>query len=178
MRCCLIIATLGRDVPLARLFASLAQQRHGDFRVVLVDQNNDGRLDAIIAEFTGRLAIEHLRVAPCGVSAARNAGLARLGDAELVAFPDDDCFFDPLTLAQAVAILQKRPEVGVVMGSLQLPEASQPSAEAAIDARTSRPLTRQRLLRASNTFTMFFRRGVVDGIGAFDESFGPGTASP
>ena len=102
MRCCLIVATIGRVELLERLFISLSDQQHSSFRVVVVDQNGDGRLDDLVARYGNACHIEHLKVPAVGVSAARNVGLTRLADAELVAFPDDDCFYDPLTLANAV----------------------------------------------------------------------------
>jgi GT2 family glycosyltransferase len=177
MRCCLIVATIGRVELLERLFISLSDQQHSSFRVVVVDQNGDGRLDDLVARYGNACHIEHLKVPAVGVSAARNVGLTRLADAELVAFPDDDCFYDPLTLANAVAVFTAHPEVGAVMGSLHLPEENNRAVGVA-DGRTGAVVTRNGLLRFSNTFTLFFRRSVVQGVGDFDVSFGPGTGSP
>src|SRR5919197_5997586 len=65
----LVVATLGRSDELARLLDSLERQTHQRFRLVVVDQNADDRVDAVLA---GRDALEVLRLrsAP-GLSRAR-----------------------------------------------------------------------------------------------------------
>jgi glycosyltransferase involved in cell wall biosynthesis len=62
--------------------------------VIIVDQNPDRRLDAIIGRVRDRLEINHIRLEPTGVSAARNAGF-RAAQGRLVSFPDDDCWYPP-----------------------------------------------------------------------------------
>jgi GT2 family glycosyltransferase len=178
--CCLIVATIARVEPLDRLLTSLARQRHKGLRVVLVDQNGDDRLDALVTKHASAVAIDHLKIPAVGVSAARNAGLARMRDDEIVAFPDDDCFYDALTLANVAAVFTARPEVGVVMGSLHLPQAAetQSAGHVTVDGQASAPVGRHGLLRSSRTFTLFFRRTIVDRVGGFDVTFGPGTGSP
>src|SRR5882724_3254503 len=71
----LIVCTLGRQDQLRRLFASLAVQSFRDFEVIVVDQNEGGFLDEIIAAYRPRLEIIHVAAAP-GLSGARNVGLA------------------------------------------------------------------------------------------------------
>ncbi len=185
MRCCLIVATIGRTGQVEALLKSLADQRHRVLRVVLVDQNEDERLVEVVRRATGSLAIEHVRISPHGVSAARNAGLVRLGDAELVAFPDDDCVYDPDTLATVIAAMNAFPQAQAVMAALHLPK-NVPKA-APKGARSNAPKAegsglsypnRFGLLHGSNTFTLFFRRSRVDAVGGFDETLGPGAGTP
>ena len=95
----LVVATVDRTEELERLFESLERQAHPAFRVLLVDQNEDGRLDEIIGRHSS-LDVKRLR-APRGLSRARNAALQHVR-AELVAFPDDDCAY-PDDLLQRVA---------------------------------------------------------------------------
>ena len=47
-RLSLIVATLGREAELSRCLGSLAAQTSRDFEVVVVDQNADDRLAALL----------------------------------------------------------------------------------------------------------------------------------
>ena len=94
----LIIATLSRTTELRRLLESFTQQDFSDYEVILVDQNDDDRLQALVDEFASRLPIERI-FSPKGVSIARNYGI-RKATGELIAFPDDDCWYSPGLLAK------------------------------------------------------------------------------
>ena len=69
----LIVATVDRVELVGELLASLVTQTLQDFEVVVVDQNRDDRLVALLAHYDTRLAITHIR-APRGLSRSRNAG--------------------------------------------------------------------------------------------------------
>jgi len=156
----LVVATVDRVETLDRLLASLAGQTHPDFRVLLVDQNEDDRLANLIAAH-GELRIERLESGP-GLSRARNVALPKL-TADVVAFPDDDCVYAPDLLERVAARLT--PELDGVTGR-------EPSwtTEAAV-------LTRDNLWKRAISFTIFLRRDVVERVGTFDESLGLPTAS-
>jgi glycosyltransferase involved in cell wall biosynthesis len=89
----LIIATLSRTTELTQLLESFTRQDFSDYEVILVDQNDDGRLQAVVDAFAGRVPIERV-FSPKGVSTARNFGL-RKATGEIIAFPDDDCWYSP-----------------------------------------------------------------------------------
>ncbi len=88
----LVIATLGRTEELAKLLASIASQGRSDVEVLVVDQNADDRVAPLLRGVPERVSVRHLRVAERNVSAARNAGLDQ-ARGEIVAFPDDDCWY-------------------------------------------------------------------------------------
>ena len=92
IRFSLVIATCGRTTELTRLLSSVLCQRRDDIEVILVDQNADNRLTPVIEEFQARLMMRHLRTEKRNVSAARNLGLG-VAQGEIVAFPDDDCWY-------------------------------------------------------------------------------------
>ena len=100
MRVSLVVATINRIKPLRRLLKSLETQRHRDFTVFLADQNSSGYLDEVLSEFA-HLPIAVTRMLPRGVSAARNSVLTQ-ADGDIIAFPDDDCLYQPDTLSQVV----------------------------------------------------------------------------
>ena len=86
----LVVATVDRVAELERLLASVQAQTHRAVRVLLVDQNEDDRLEPVLQE---QRSFNLVRLhAQRGLSRARNAALEDIS-ADLVAFPDDDCVF-------------------------------------------------------------------------------------
>ena len=150
----LVVATLGRVDELEALLDSLEQQTHRDFRVLVVDQNDDNRVEDVIRPC--ELDIVHLR-APAGLSRARNEALAHLR-ADVVAFPDDDCIY-PDDLLERVAS-RLTPDLDGLTGR----EPWWPAGPAR--------LTRENLWNRAISFTIFLRRSVVERVGPFDETLG------
>src|SRR5436190_7262567 len=146
----LVVATVGRTAELERFLASLEAQTHRDFRVLVVDQNMDDRVAPLL---DGRAV--HLR-SPVGLSHARNVALPHV-EADVVAFPDDDCVYPDDLLERVAARLA---DLDGVTGR-------EPwwTADAA-------PLTRENLWNRAISFTIFLRRQVVERVGAFDERLG------
>lgn len=175
MRISLAIATLGRTEELARLLDSLYVQTHTDFEVLIADQNPAGFLDAALAPYAGRLTIQRIAVAPRGVSAARNALLAHC-TGQLVAFPDDDCWYVPDTLQRAADFFVHHPAVGSIIGVWSHDASAPELARAA--AFPPAPLRTADLFVRGETYVQFYRRAVVDAVGGFDPQLGPGTGLP
>lgn len=92
MRFSLIVATLGRTTELADLLASIVDQDRGDVELIIADQNDDDRVLPLLERLPGHLPVRHLHLNEKNVSAARNAGLA-ISSGEIIAFPDDDCWY-------------------------------------------------------------------------------------
>jgi len=92
IRFSLVVATLGRTDELAMFLASVRRQLRTDIEVIVVDQNQDQRLTPLVEEMQRSIPVQHLRVSTPNVSAARNLGLDA-ANGEIVAFPDDDCWY-------------------------------------------------------------------------------------
>jgi GT2 family glycosyltransferase len=163
----LVVATVGRTDELSRLLGSLATQSLPPARVLIVDQNPDERLGDV-PDAHSALTVERLRSEP-GLSRARNAALPRL-EADLVAFPDDDCTYPPDLLARAVARFDDDPSLGILCGKLE---------DAGGRSIGRWPSTRRRIgpddvWHAATSATIFARRDVVRRIGPFDQALGLG----
>jgi len=122
--------------------------------VLVVDQNDDDRVESVLGHHAS-LRVERLR-APHGLSRARNEALPHL-QADVVAFPDDDCIYPDDLLERVAARL----------AGLDGVTGREPwwTAEAAT-------LTRDNLWNRAISFTIFLRRELVERVGAFDERLG------
>jgi len=169
----LVMGTLGRTVALRRFLESLARQTCGHARLIVVDQNADQRLLPVFSEFTSDIPIVHLR-SGVGLSRARNVGLRHV-TADVVAFPDDDCWYPPELLERVTRFLLDHPELGGVHGRA-VDEHERPSGGREI----LRPgeLTRYNVWARVGSAMLFVRKHVVDAAGPFDEMLGIGSPGP
>lgn len=166
----LVVATVGRVAELGRFLDSVEEQRYPRLRVIVVDQNEDARLDPVLGE--RGLHVLHLR-SERGLSQARNRALPHLR-AELVAFPDDDCVYPAGLLARIAERLGPDTGVDGLTGRAEDPEGrSSPSwkPDPAV-------LTEVNLWNRAISFTIFLRREVVERVGPFDERLGLGSPEP
>ncbi len=112
LRFSLIVATIGRTNELKRLLESLTQQEFSDYELILVDQNYDDRLRDVMDEFVDRVPL--LRISSSkGVSRARNNGL-RKASGEIIAFPDDDCWYSPGLLRKIDQWFRDEPQYSIL----------------------------------------------------------------
>lgn len=171
----LVIATVADDGCLDDCLKSLvALDDPPDFEVVIVDQNGDDRLDAVIAAYAGKLEIICLRVGFRGASRARNAG-AEIARGRWIGFPDDDCRLCPDTLAQLAAIVADQPELRIVTGRT-VDDAGQPNVLRW--SRVAQHFEQESMFGCVTEATLFVERDAYRAAGGFDERFGPGTRFP
>jgi GT2 family glycosyltransferase len=169
----LIVCTVDRFDQLERLFGSLSKQRHRDFEVVLVDQNEDDRLVPVVERFSPSFVIRHMRSAR-GISRARNNGMA-IAEGTYVCFPDDDCWYEPDTLEAADRLFSANATLSILTGRT-LDGVGQPSVSSTGNEKLS--ITRRNYLKCGNSNSIFVRRSALAAIGGFDEDLGVGASSP
>jgi glycosyltransferase involved in cell wall biosynthesis len=156
----LVVATINRVEELGRLLDSLERQTHRDFRVLVVDQNGDDRVDSTLSPHR-TLELERLD-APSGLSRARNRALPHVR-ADVVGFPDDDCTFPDNLLERVAARLAADPDLDGVTGR---------ATDSVSWKHDAAMLTRENLWNRAISFTIFLRRALVERVGAFDEALG------
>ena len=165
----LVVATVDRVAELERLLASVQAQTHRAVRVLLVDQNEDDRLEPVLQE---QRSFNLVRLhAQRGLSRARNAALEDIS-ADLVAFPDDDCVFAS-DLLERVALRFAGDRALDGLTGRAVDETGRSSQSWAQDPA---PLTRENLWNRAISFTIFMRTALVDRVGTFDEALGLGAA--
>lgn len=169
MKFSLIVATLGRSSEVARLFDSLLNQTYKEFEVILVDQNPDHRVFDIYNQYKEKLQIQYIHTDKKGLSHARNLGLkCQLHD--IVAFPDDDCWYAKDILAR-IDDLFKSNSCDIVTGQ---PVDAQEKPLVNNYLTTSCDVNLRNVWNTAISFTVFLRKSAVIQIGSFDENLGVG----
>jgi GT2 family glycosyltransferase len=167
----LVVATVDRTDDLAALLDSLEAQTHRAFRLVVVDQNDDARVERLLATHPG-LDVLALR-SPRGLSRARNAALGSLA-APLVGFPDDDCRYAPDLLERVAHRFAEAPDLDGLSGR---PVAADGRVVGRWPA-THQAITPESVLHTATSHTVFLRRSLVERVGGFDEALGLGSGTP
>jgi len=168
----LIVCTIGRSEKLERLFVSLSIQNCADFEIIVVDQNPDGFLTPIINNYRDKLTLTVVK-SERGLSKARNIGL-KLAKGDIVCFPDDDCWYRPSTLEDAVKYLAENPDVDILLGKT-VDSNGYNSLSAFRDS--SGTVSKWNLWSSGNSNTLFIRREGAQLVGNFDEDLGVGAAT-
>lgn len=169
----LILATIQRRNEVENFLYKLQEQGYKEIDVIIVDQNSDDRLIPIIDQYKDRIRITHIVSRP-GLSVARNAGLQYV-QGEVLAFPDDDCWYPPNLLSDIVLYFTQHPEWdGMTV------RASSGKGEKSIWKwdRDPGPCTLTNVWQRGISATCFLRRRVIDIIGKFDEELGLGSSTP
>lgn len=178
----LIVATINRTEEFTILLQSLAKQEMRDFELIVVDQNPDDRLSPLLKEWAlkgkpdssdrGYVRVMHLHCSP-GVSRARNLGLMHCSG-DIVAFPDDDCWYFPDTLQKVDAWFQQHEHYGILSLGCR-DEQGRTSGNHWWESECD--LKSINIFKTSGTCTFFVRRP-SEGIPLFfDESLGPGAGT-
>jgi glycosyltransferase involved in cell wall biosynthesis len=165
----LVISTIHRTIELERFLIHLSDQTYKNFELIIVDQNDDDRVSKIINLYKDKFMVIHIS-SPPGVSRGRNTGIKKISG-ELVAFPDDDCWYEKDLLEKVVVLFTEHPDIDVISGRTVRPDGQNSLGK--FD-KHSGPINRRNVFKRGNTNTYFFRREVVEQI-AFDESLGPGS---
>lgn len=167
----LLVATVNRKEPLLRLLRSLEAQAYGNVEVLIADQNPPDFLDEALLPFREKLRLQHVPVPNDGVSQARNA-LIPLAKGDIIAFPDDDCWYQPQTLRRICDIFASQPHLhGIVAAwSEEKPKKRKHALKLPV-------LCKYTSFKRGETYTQFYRKEAVEGI-MFDPELGPGTGLP
>jgi hypothetical protein len=167
----------GRSDVLARMIASVAAAARAraniDVRLLILLQGCDSAPADLLSEEEARLVT--LLTAPglVSLSAARNLLLAegrRLGwmaGDEIVAFPDDDCWYPEGALPYIHDAFSARSD-------LDLWFCDYASAPVPMDGALERDASVHDVLRRASSNTMVFRSAVARQVGAFDLDLGVG----
>jgi glycosyltransferase involved in cell wall biosynthesis len=168
----LIVTTRGRLICLERFLKSLQMQGVSSLEIILVDQTVGGVLDGLLGRFQADFIIQRIRTVSCGISAARNEGL-KWARGEIVAFPDDDCFYPPCLLAQVYDWMAKN-EVHVGVSCRVCDDQGVDSAGGVMSGSAC-DITVFNVWKTVVSCSFFMRREIAEVVGIFDETLGVGS---
>jgi GT2 family glycosyltransferase len=164
----LVVATYGRTKELQLFLESIRQQNHPTekIEIILVDQNAPGFLDPILDAYQD-LRLLRLVAEPHAAN-ARSLGQSH-AQADLIAFPDDDCTYYPDTIPSVLRIAQNNPNVHIFKGRIW----DRQKQKNIIRNWPAAPLkvTIKNFYTYGSAITSFCRRTSV----RFDSRLGPGT---
>lgn len=163
----LVMATIGRVGEVQRFIECLRGQTSRNFELIVVDQNPDDRLIPVLnkASLMG-IPLHHIRQAEPNQCLARNAGLA-VASMDVVAFPDDDCWYEPETLELVLGRMKMQdPPSGIVIRWVE----QDPYGQAAHAVN----IVKWRAFREveASAITQFYRKDLFQSIGGFDSALG------
>jgi glycosyltransferase involved in cell wall biosynthesis len=158
MRFSLVLATLGRDWEVADFLKSLMNQTYHNFELIIIDQNKDGKIDAIVESFKSCFDVRHVKVDFTGNARARDYGID-LANGRIIAFPDDDCAYEKDVLKKVVSEFKRRKNLSIlVAGSYDF---SSSRFSIGVNSRKARYFSRFRMMGVE--FTQFFDRSRING---------------
>ncbi|ALA26424.1 hypothetical protein AVI51_11185 [Piscirickettsia salmonis] len=170
MQFSLILATISRVNEVDHMLTSLQKQSYQNFEVIVVDQNLDNRLDLILAKHQLQMNIHHVKVEKPGLSRARNVGLAQ-ASGDIIAFPDDDCFYHSDTLSRVKDFFQKNKNYNIYSCRLLDPDSNDSSCNRWLTTDSDFSLTN--VFRCALSATLFIKLNKKKDVN-FDERFGVG----
>ncbi|MGW0036473.1 glycosyltransferase family 2 protein [Gordonia sp. NPDC003376] len=172
----LVCSTIGRPDAFGRLLQSIADSDIVDsdiadgVELILVDQDPDRRCTEVLDTHTFR-GTAIATTSGRGASTGRNAGTI-LATGDLLAFPDDNCWYPPETLRRVVRRLRSTPAIDGLSG-IQVTVDGSPSMLRWQSHATT--VSRSNILRTSVCSTMFLRRSALPSQAPFDEGIGVGS---
>ena len=169
------MATVDRTEEVQRFLTHLDAQVYRHFELIIVDQNPDNRLAPVLEPYQERFRIVHLR-SERGLSLARNVGLHHV-QGDVVAFPDDDCWYPPGFFENLASFLNEHPEIDGISGRALTDAGSHfviSQRFASPGFLSLKPLTRGRW---PGSVGIFVRTRVVERVGKFDEKLGLGAGT-
>ena len=168
----LVIATYGRTTELETLLESVFAQAYPDVQCIVVDQNTHDGVQQIINQWKHRLDITRVTCEP-GLSRARNYGL-KFVTGDIVAFPDDDCWYTSDLLADVSEWFDLYSEFDVfTVGAVD--HQGRPSGNRWV--QKSCEITPLNAFRTTFSSTIFVRRNIGQVRVKFDEALGVGAGT-
>jgi glycosyltransferase involved in cell wall biosynthesis len=166
----LVCATVSRTSQLDAFLASLSNQSYRDFQVILVDQNHEDILAGLVARYSDRIDIEHIKTSQKGLSRARNLGIQHAAH-DIIGFPDDDCIYPVNTLELVSSFFTEHPHIDFISGIVIDPDQHISPGNM---ISSGCPINKHNFMRTVMSAALFVRRRCVRNV-RFCNELGAGT---
>lgn len=169
-----VVATVDRVEPLYRLMDSLAAQAVLPKELIIVDQNAEELPSSLIRQENFPIKVIHIHCPEWrGVSRARNIGWRQASGSWLL-FPDDDCWFPPDYLRQAMAI-QRNSSASIVTGRAADVDGNTINGRFESNAG---PINRKNVLTSQIEWNMLISANAMKQLGGYNQSISLGGDTP
>jgi len=162
----LIVATLGIN-NIHHLLDSLEKQTCEKYECIVVDQSEDKVLEDIASKYRNIKYISSLRK---GNSYNRNLGIMH-ASMNILAFPDDDCFYSPKVVENVLDIFLRKPHIVGVSGSWR----DSITGDVVLGGSQNKYVNSFNVWTSVTNITIFLKSNVVKMLGGYNESFGLGS---
>lgn len=165
---------MNRPGQLEELFRSFEIQSVKADQILIIDQSLDDQSKKVVDRYADKLPLTYFHREARGLSCARNV-VHDLITGDIVAFPDDDCWYPADTIARAVAEFEADPALGVFTGA-SMSETGAPSQGRWGTERTI--IDKVSIWTSQTSYTTYYRISVFKPLGGFDETLGVGGSTP
>ena len=174
MKFSLVMSTLGRFEEVVEFIDSLQKLKHKDIELIIVDQNEEDKLQQMCSALKVEFPFYFLRTPhEKGASRGRNTGISK-ATGDVVCFPDDDCVYPPDLLNRVIEVFEKE-KVDIVCGRASAPDGRSINGRFETSAQS---VDRKNVFTTQIEWTIFFKREVFDRVVGFDQNVGVGASTP
>ncbi len=166
-RVSVVVCSYNGEQTLEQCLRSLQTLDYPDYEIILVDDGSTDNTPGIAAKFP---AVRNIRQKNCGLSAARNVGLAA-ATGDIIAYTDSDCFADADWLTLLVHQLEVSGAAAVGGPNLTPEDGWTAGCVAAAPGQPSHVLESDEIAEHIPGCNMAFRRDSLTAIGGFDINF-------
>ncbi|MCL2832367.1 MAG: glycosyltransferase family 2 protein [Treponema sp.] len=165
----LILPTINRSTELDFFLQSLNTQTYSQFELIIIDQNSEYFIENLCKKY--KFNIKIIKNNTKGLSLNRNIGL-KYATGDIIAFPDDDCEYDPQTLEKVNIFFIKNPEYNFYTCNTKEKHTEQ-SVFSGLSKNTQ--ISKYNFMRTGVSITIFIKSKALHQF-KFDEQLGAGTA--
>jgi glycosyltransferase involved in cell wall biosynthesis len=169
MKFSLILCTYGRSDEIVIFLESLILQSYKYFELIIIDQNDDDRIEKIYNEYKSNFIIHYYRNIKKGLSHCRNIGLRHI-TGDIIAFPDDDCEYEIDTLEKAAGFFEEHPIYSFYTCNTKEKNGCNPVLKS---KNNNCDIKYFNILNLGISFTIFVRSESIENF-SFDEQLGVG----
>lgn len=169
MKFSLILATVNRIEEPKKFMEYLACQSYKNYELILLDQNQGDEVKELIKIYGKKYEIKYIR-AEKGLSKARNIGLDKV-NGDIIAFPDDDCWYEENLLEKVVSRFKKEPIDAVIGEGWDFEKKKKLLGS----AKEVTEINIRNVWEIAMSIGIFIKYSVVKSVGKFDEMIGVGS---